>query len=85
MGKSTSYYQKNSAARKKKAATDKKINSRPGQRKKRVELVKARRKKGIYGKGGGDLHHSKKGLVRESVSKNRGRKEKSRLKGSKRK
>ena len=73
------------AARKKKAATDKKINARPSQKAKRRELAKARRKRGMMGKGGDDLHHTKSGkLVRMSPSKNRGMKEKSRKKGSKR-
>jgi hypothetical protein len=58
----------------KKAATDKKINARPAQRKKRAELVKERRKRGIYGKGGKDLAHTKKGIVKKSVKANRGSK-----------
>ena len=44
MGTSTEYYRKNAAARKKKAATDKKINAKPAQVKKRVESNAARRK-----------------------------------------
>jgi hypothetical protein len=76
---------KASAARKKKADYDKKFNARPEQKAKRRELAKARRKRGIMGKGGDDLHHTKSGhLVKMSPSKNRGNKEKSRLKGSKR-
>ena len=77
---------KASAARKKKAAYDKKFNARPEQKKKRRELAKARRKRGIMGRGGADLHHAKSGkLMAMSPSKNRGMREKSRKKGSKRK
>jgi len=79
------YYAKNAKARKKHREYQKKHNKKPTEVAKRKELIKARRKRGIYGKGGGDLHHGKKGLVRMSPSKNRGMKEKSRLKGSKRK
>lgn len=83
-GKSNS--SKAKSARRKKASTDRAINSRSEQRNKRKELAKARRKRGIMGKGKttGDLHHSKNGLRLEPASKNRGRREKSRLKGSKR-
>lgn len=77
--KSAKFYASNPAARKKKAAYDKKFNAKPSQRKKRSELNKERRKRGIYGKGGGDLHHVGDGTFRlEPASKNRGRKEKSR-------
>ena len=80
--KSALHYRSNSASREKKRLYDKKYNAKKSERQKRVELVQERRKRNIYGKGGGDLHHGKNGLVRESVSKNRGRKEKSRKKGS---
>lgn len=82
--KSAKYYASHPEARKKKLAYQKKYNKKPKERAKRSELVTARRKRKIYGKGGGDLHHGKNGLVREPVSRNRGRKEKSRMKGSKR-
>lgn len=72
--KSARYYAANPEARKKKAAYDKKRNATPKSKKYRAELARARRKRGIMGKGGGDLSHTKKGgLVRESVSKNRAR------------
>lgn len=63
-------------ARKKKAATDKKINKRPEQKAKRAELGRKRyadKKKGkdIDGK---DLSHTKNGLVYKSVKSNRGSK-----------
>lgn len=73
-GPSAKYYRDNPEARKKKAATDRKVNARPSQQAKRRELAKERRKRGMMGKGGKDLSHTKSGrLVRESVKKNRGR------------
>lgn len=83
--KSAKYYRDNPEARKKKAATDKKINARPEQKAKRAELGRKRyadKKKGkdIDGK---DYDHKQKKYM--SPSKNRGQAEKSRVKGSKRK
>lgn len=72
LSKSAKYYRDNPTARKKKAATDKKVNERPEQRKKRSELTTERRKRKIDGKGGGDLSHTKNGIVRKSVKANRG-------------
>lgn len=74
MGKSTEYYKKNPDARKKKAATDKKINARPEQVKKRVEANAARRKAKAAGKNvtGKDASHTKNGIVFKDSSKNRG-------------
>ena len=76
MGASTNYYRKNAAARKKKAATDKKINARPSQVKKRVEANKARRKAKAAGKDvkGKDMSHTKNGMVIKKTSTNRGSK-----------
>lgn len=72
--RTATYYRKNPKARRKKAATDKKFNSKPSQKAKRRQLAKARYKKGIMGKGGKDLSHTKSGkLVPESPSKNRAR------------
>ena len=52
----------------------------------RAELNAENRKRGTYGNGDGkDLSHKEGGLVQEDQSVNRGRREKSRLKGSKRK
>jgi hypothetical protein len=68
------YYRNNPSAREKKAETDKEINARPEQKRKRAQLVKERRKRGIYGKGGADLSHTTKGLIRKSMKKNRGSK-----------
>tara|TARA_R110000796_G_scaffold14289_2_gene46610 strand:- start:3896 stop:4153 length:258 start_codon:yes stop_codon:yes gene_type:complete len=73
MGTSTEYYRKNAAARKKKAATDKKINAKPAQIKKRVESNAARRKAKAAGKDikGKDYDHAVKKFVKTST--NRGR------------
>ncbi len=72
--KSARYYQNNPKARKKKAETDKKINQRPSQVKKRTELAKKRRQDTKAGKNikGKDYDHA----VGRYVSKktNRGRK-----------
>lgn len=71
---SAKYYRKNKKARDKKKKTDTKINARPEQKEKRSELVKERRKRGIYGKGGKDVSHTKNGLKLKSVKANRGSK-----------
>lgn len=74
MGASTKYYQNNPKARKKKAATDKKINARPEQIKKRVECNKKRREAKKNGKcvKGKDYDHATNRFVKSST--NRGRK-----------
>jgi hypothetical protein len=56
-------------------------------KKKRAELNKYNRQKGTYGNGDGKDASHKSGKITgfEKASKNRGRKEKSRIKGSKRK
>jgi hypothetical protein len=73
MGASTQYYRKNSAARKKKAATDKKINARPAQKKKRAEANAKRREATKKGKNikGRDYDHATNRFVKSST--NRGR------------
>ena len=85
LSKSAKYYRDNPEARKRKARKDKEINSRPEQKKKRRESGRARtaaKKRGqnIRGK---DYDHKQGKFI--SSSKNRGQKEKSRVKGSKRK
>jgi len=72
--KSAKYYAKNPAARKKKAATDKKINSRPNQIKKRVEANRAVRKAKAAGRNtkGKDFDHAVGKFVKTAT--NRGRK-----------
>ena len=64
-----------------------KFQSSPAKKKYRAELNKYNREKGTYGNGDGkDASHKKGKIVGfEDQSKNRGRREKSRLKGSKRK
>lgn len=72
--KTADYYKKNPTARKKKAQTDKKVNARSSQIKKRVEANKARRKAKRDGKNvkGKDYDHATRRFVKSSV--NRGRK-----------
>lgn len=67
------YYRDNPEARKKKAKTDKKINARPEQRKKRSELVTKRREDEKKGKDikGLDFDHATGRYVKPKV--NRGR------------
>lgn len=73
-GRTARYYAANPKAYKKKLAAQKKINARPEQVAYRVALKRERIKRGINGKGGGDLSHTSKGtLVRESPKKNRAR------------
>lgn len=74
LSKSAKYYRDNPKARKKKAATDKKINARPEQRKKRSELSSRNKKaddRGVNRKGK-DYDHAVGRYV--SVKANRGRK-----------
>lgn len=74
--KSAKYYAKNPKARKKKAATDKKVNARPEQKAKRRELAKKRYHDEKAGKKikGKDASHTKNGIVYKSPAKNRGSK-----------
>lgn len=73
MGTSTEYYRNNPKARKKKAATDKKINARPDQKKKRADCTRKRRAAVKAGKNikDKDYDHATKKFVKSSV--NRGR------------
>ena len=73
MGKSTEYYKKNPKARAKKAKTDKKINARPAQKKKRAESNKKRAQAKKAGKNikGKDYDHAVKKFVKSAT--NRGR------------
>tara|TARA_Y100000996_G_C22373225_1_gene581925 strand:+ start:362 stop:628 length:267 start_codon:yes stop_codon:yes gene_type:complete len=73
-GRTARYYRKNKKARLKHRADQRKINKRPEKIKYRTELKKERRKRGIEGKGGGDLSHQKNGSLKiESVKANRAR------------
>ena len=68
------FYAANPKARAKKKKYDTKFHSTTERKKYRAELNAARKKRKIYGKGGGDMSHTKRGtLVRESASKNRAR------------
>lgn len=68
------FYANNPEARAKKYAYDKKRNSSAKSKKYRAELARERRKRGMMGKGGADLSHTKDGkLVKEAPSKNRAR------------
>jgi hypothetical protein len=74
LGKTAKYYKLNSEARKKKAATDKKINSRSDQKAKRAELCRKRYKDEKKGKNikGKDYDHATGCYT--SPKANRGRK-----------
>ena len=73
-GRSARYYRSNPEARAKKNAYNRKRNKTAKSRKYRSELNKERRKRGIYGKGGPDMSHTKSGrLVAGSPRKNRAR------------
>lgn len=73
-GKTQQYYDKNPDARRKKAKTDKAINARPEQIKKRVESNAKRREAKAQGKDirGKDYDHKSDKFI--SMKKNRGRK-----------
>jgi len=73
-GKSAKYYAANPKAAAKKATYQRKLNKKPDVKKASEERWTARRRKGIAGKGGMDLSHTKDGrMVLESPSKNRAR------------
>ena len=72
--KSAKYYRDNPEAKEKKKAYDTAFNKSPGQMAKRRELAKVRRERGVMGKGGNDMSHTKDGrIVSESPSRNRAR------------
>jgi hypothetical protein len=67
-------YKKNPKLRAKKNAYQRKYNKKPAVKQASEERWTERRKRGIAGKGGKDLSHTKKGtMVLESPSKNRAR------------
>lgn len=73
-GRSARYYATNPEARRKKNAAQRKRNKTAANRKYRSELNAERRRRGVYGKGGADMSHTKSGkLVAESPKKNRAR------------
>ena len=72
--KSAKYYEENPEAKAKKDSYNKDFNKKPEQKAKRSELVQERRDRGVYGKGGADMSHTKDGkIVAESPTTNRGR------------
>ena len=71
---SAEYYRSHPEARKKKMLYDKKYHSTPARKAYRKKLARVRRTKGVMGKGGKDVSHTKSGGFKmESVSKNRAR------------
>ena len=71
---SAAYYKANPESYRKKLAADKKRNATSKAKKYRAELARERRKRGIMGKGGPDMSHTKSGkLVAENPRKNRAR------------
>lgn len=85
LSKSAKFYRDNPKARKKKAKTDTKINARSTQKKKRRESGRARTaaKKNGQDIRGKDYDHKQGRFIGSKA--NRGQKEKSRVRGSKRK
>ncbi len=68
------FYRENPKSKRVKSKTDKEFNERPEQKEKRRELAEERRKRGMMGKGGADLSHTRSGkLVKENPSANRAR------------
>ena len=73
-GKSARYYAANPEAAAKKNAAQRKRNKTSANKAYRSELNAERRRRGVYGKGGADMSHTKSGkLVAESPKKNRAR------------
>lgn len=73
-GKSAKYYAANPKAAAKKAAYQRKLNKKPSVKKASEERWSERRRRGLAGKGGADLSHTRDGrMVKESPSKNRAR------------
>lgn len=73
-GKSAKYYAANPEAAAKKAAYQRKLNKKPSVKKASEERWSERRRRGIAGKGGSDLSHTKSGkMVPESPKRNRAR------------
>lgn len=68
------FYKSNPESYRKKLAYDKKNNAKPESKKYRAELARERRARGIMGKGGPDVSHTKDGGFKlEHPSKNRAR------------
>ena len=75
MAKTSDYYKKNPAARKRRLKQQAKYNKTKKAKDKRVELNRLNRQRGTYGNGDGkDVSHCKGGgTVLEEASKNRAR------------
>jgi hypothetical protein len=72
--KTAKYYDENPEAYENKLAYDTKYGKKKDERADRAELAKARRKRGVMGKGGDDMSHTKSGkIVPEDPSTNRAR------------
>ena len=72
--KSARNYRKNPLSRINKNSSQRRRNNLKINKKYRAELNRARRKAGVYGKGGKDFSHTKSGkLVRENPFANRAR------------
>ncbi len=72
--KSAKYYASNPKAAAKKAAYQRKYNKKPAVKQASEERWTERRRRGMAGKGGPDLSHTKNGrLVKESPRTNRAR------------
>ena len=72
--KSAKYYAANPEARAKKNAYQRKLNKKPSVKAASQERWTERRRRGIAGKGGPDLSHTKSGrMVLEAPSRNRAR------------
>lgn len=68
------FYKSNPEAYRKKLAYDKKRNAKPAKKRYRAELARERRKRGIMGKGGPDVSHTKDGGFKlEDPRRNRAR------------
>lgn len=73
-GKSAKFYAANPKAAAKKAAYQRKLNKKPSVKTASEERWSERRRRGLAGKGGADLSHTRDGrMVKESPSKNRAR------------
>lgn len=72
--RTATYYRTHPEARAKRQRAQAEINRRPSERKRRAELNKERRRRGIDGKGGPDVSHTEAGkTVLEEPSTNRAR------------
>ena len=72
--KSAKYYAANPEARAKKNAYQRRLNKKPSVKAASQERWTERRRRGIAGKGGPDLSHTKSGsMVLEAPSRNRAR------------